>query len=154
MTYDRDTCVDLRPLLRRFRHPTTTHRRAWELLGFAILGVVGGVYGACFCKANIWWSKNVRRGTALRAHPILEVALVALLTALGSYLNPWTKMGGTELVSELFRECHLDSTSPLCISEASMTKPLVMSLILALIIKVGLTVITCVAAALHGPLCA
>jgi chloride channel 3/4/5 len=112
------------------------------LLGFVLLGIIGGLYGAAFCKLNIAWSRHVRRGTRVKAHPILEVAAVAALTAIVSFFNPWTKMGGTELVSELFTECHAEATSALCISHAAAVKPLLLSLLTALGIKILLTVIT------------
>lgn len=51
---------------------------SFELLGFLFLAVFGGVYGACFCRANIAWTKHVRNGTFLKSHPIVEVALVTL----------------------------------------------------------------------------
>lgn len=58
-----------------------TYDRDWhtfELLGYLLLGVFGGVYGAMFCKANIWWTKHVRNGTFLKRHPIVEVALITM----------------------------------------------------------------------------
>lgn len=78
-----------------------TYDRDWhtfELIGFAALGLFGGVYGALFCKvscifcerssrsvvlkllrqANIWWTRNIRNGTLLKRHPIFEVALITL----------------------------------------------------------------------------
>jgi hypothetical protein len=39
--------------------------------------MVQGVYGAYFTKLNIMWSRNVRSGTRLRHHPIIEVILVS-----------------------------------------------------------------------------
>jgi hypothetical protein len=68
-----------------------TYDRDWhalELVGFLALAVFGGVYGAGFCKANIWWTRRVRGGTKLKSHPIVEVALVTLcvLSSLSSSL--------------------------------------------------------------------
>lgn len=40
------------------------------------LGTFKGIYGACFAKLNMLWSRHVRGGTWLRTHPIKEVALV------------------------------------------------------------------------------
>ncbi|GAA5980042.1 hypothetical protein JCM10908_001509 [Rhodotorula pacifica] len=123
-----------------------TYDRDWhsfELLGFVALAVFGGVYGACFCKANVAWTKHVRNGALLKKHPILEVALVTLLTTAVSFYNPWSKMGGTELISELFSECYKDDRlSGLCITQPSQVFPLVGSLLLALALKAALTTIT------------
>lgn len=55
---------------------------AFELFGFGALAVFGGVYGACFCRANIAWTKHVRNKTFLKSHPIVEVALVTLCASL------------------------------------------------------------------------
>jgi chloride channel 3/4/5 len=37
-----------------------------------------GVYGAYFSKLNYRWSRDVRGGTWLKAHPIAEVILVSI----------------------------------------------------------------------------
>lgn len=116
---------------------------SFELVGFVLLAVFGGVYGALFCKANVAWTKHVRNGTFLKRHPIVEVALVTLLTTLVSFYNPWSKMGGTELISALFAECQKDDNrSGLCIARPDQVFPLVGSLLLALVLKAALTTIT------------
>lgn len=73
-----------------------------ELLAFVGLGVIGGVYGAVFCKANIWWSQKVRNPTWMGNHPILEVVFITFLTALVSYFNVFTHAAGPELIGDLF----------------------------------------------------
>ncbi|ORY75039.1 chloride channel [Leucosporidium creatinivorum] len=123
-----------------------TYDRDWhtfELVGFLFLGIFGGVYGALFCKANIWWTKHVRNGTFLKVHPIVEVALITLITVCVSFYNPWTKMGGTELVYELFSECHTgNSFGGLCIDVPEQVWGLVGSIFFALVMKALLTVVT------------
>ncbi|GJN91695.1 hypothetical protein Rhopal_004718-T1 [Rhodotorula paludigena] len=123
-----------------------TYDRDWhafELLGFGALAVFGGVYGACFCRANIAWTKHVRNKTFLKSHPIVEVALVTLLTVAISMYNPWSKMGGTELISTLFSECHKsERLSGLCISTPSQVGPLIASIAAALVLKAAVTTIT------------
>ncbi|KAG7098607.1 hypothetical protein E1B28_000530 [Marasmius oreades] len=121
---------------------------AYELLPFLLLGVFGGVYGAYFSKLNIRWSRYVRSGTWLRSHPIAEVLLVTLLTTMLCFLNPYTRMGGTELVYSLFAECRTGSTNThagLCIVDPGSldhVMPVVNALLIALAVKGGLTVIT------------
>ncbi|SCZ90228.1 BZ3500_MvSof-1268-A1-R1_Chr1-3g01854 [Microbotryum saponariae] len=124
-----------------------TYDRDWhtfELIGFLLLGAFGGIYGALFCKTNIWWTRRVRNGTFLRSHPIIEVALVTLITVAIAFYNPWTKMGGTEFISELFSECHIDSTnkSALCVDVPGEAWALIGSVAFALVAKAALTVIT------------
>lgn len=122
-----------------------TFDRDWhtfELIGFVFLGIVGGVYGALFAKANIKWAKTVR-ARVFGQHPITEVVAVTLLTSLVSFYNVYTKMGGTELVYELFSECHKrDSFDGLCVNSPDLVWPLVGSLVFALVTKALLTTIT------------
>ena len=39
-----------------------------------------GVWGAIFSKLNIRWAKNVRGGTWVKSHPIVEVFLVGRIS--------------------------------------------------------------------------
>ncbi|KAJ3504402.1 hypothetical protein NLJ89_g7954 [Agrocybe chaxingu] len=125
-----------------------TDWHAWELFPFVILGVLGGIYGAYFSKLNYRWSKHVRNKTFLGAHPILEVLFITLLTSVLCFLNPYTRMGGTELIYNLFAECRPETGnthSGLCIvdpSSAAAVWPVVRSILVALIVKGGLTVVT------------
>ncbi|KAL8283151.1 hypothetical protein RQP46_005929 [Phenoliferia psychrophenolica] len=123
-----------------------TYDRDWhsfELVGFVLLGIFGGAYGALFCRANIWWTRNVRNATFFKSHPIAEVACVTLVTVAISFLNPFTKMGGTELVYELFSECHkADSFDGLCVATPSLAWELVGSLVFVLVTKALLTTVT------------
>lgn len=48
------------------------------MIGYLFLGTFGGLYGAWFCRANIWWTKRIRNGTFLKSHPIAEVALITV----------------------------------------------------------------------------
>ncbi|KAH9485429.1 H(+)/Cl(-) exchange transporter 5 [Psilocybe cubensis] len=121
---------------------------AWELFPFVILGVIGGIYGAYFSKLNYHWSKNVRNKTFLASHPIVEVLLITLVTSVLCFLNPYTRMGGTELIYNLFAECRTGSRnthSGLCIIDpGSFTQvwPVARSILVAMLVKAGLTVVT------------
>ncbi|BGP36814.1 hypothetical protein JCM10449v2_000716 [Rhodotorula kratochvilovae] len=123
-----------------------TYDRDWhalELVGFVALAVFGGVYGALFNKANIWWTREVRNKSFLRAHPVVEVALVTVFTAAIAFTNPWAKMGGTELISTLFSECHKDDRlSGLCVATPAQVWPLVASIGAALVLKALCTAVT------------
>lgn len=124
-----------------------TYDRDWhtfELLGFLLLGVAGGVYGALFCKANIWWTRNVRN-KIFKKNPIVEVALVTIITAVVSFSSPFSRMGGTELVAALFSECHVEvgaAPARLCPDSPQLVWGLVSAIGFAMITKTLLTVIT------------
>uniref|UniRef100_A0A3P9JSB3 Chloride channel protein n=1 Tax=Oryzias latipes TaxID=8090 RepID=A0A3P9JSB3_ORYLA len=127
-----------------------------ELAPFILLGIFGGLWGALFIKANIAWCR-IRKTTRLGHYPITEVLVVAALTALVSYPNSYTRMSGSELISELFNDCSLLDSSQLCGYEQVETgagnsladRPAgpelytaLWQLALALIFKMTITVIT------------
>ncbi|GFZ49454.1 Probable chloride channel protein UM03490-D [Saitozyma sp. JCM 24511] len=114
----------------------------WEFGIFILLGVFGGIYGAVFSRLNILWSRHVRQGTWLGRHPIIEVLLVTALTTVVSFLNPYCRMGGTELVASLFAECKPDSSSSLCVDRPSEIYDVIWTVGTALVIKGCLTIVT------------
>ncbi|KAJ7703130.1 chloride channel [Mycena rosella] len=121
---------------------------AFELLPFLLLGVFGGVYGAYFSKLNYRWSRDVRNVTWLKSHPIAEVMLVTLLTSTLCFLNPYTRMGGTELVYKLFADCRTgtgNTHSGLCVVNPGSVEhvwPVVQAILLAMLVKGALTIVT------------
>ncbi|KAK0486090.1 chloride channel [Armillaria novae-zelandiae] len=100
---------------------------AYELFPFVLLGVFGGIYGAYFSKLNYRWSRHVRNGTWLKTHP------VTLLTTVLCFVNPYTRMGGTELVYNLFSECRTGSGN---------SHEVIRAIAVALIVRGALTIIT------------
>ncbi|KAG8863296.1 hypothetical protein FRB96_008787 [Tulasnella sp. 330] len=117
---------------------------AFELLPFLFLGVFGGVYGAYFSKLNYRWSRYVRNGTMLKTHPVFEVVMITFVTSCLGFLNLYTRMGGTELVYNLFAECRPgeDSHQGLCVTEGQNLHPVIGAIALALVVKGALTVVT------------
>ncbi|XP_059933280.1 H(+)/Cl(-) exchange transporter 5 isoform X2 [Gadus macrocephalus] len=88
----------------------------WHLLElgpFILLGIFGGLWGALFIRANIAWCRR-RKTTLLGHYPIVEVLVVAGVTALVSFPNSYTRMSGAELIKELFNDCSLLDSSQLC----------------------------------------
>ncbi|GMK55767.1 hypothetical protein CspeluHIS016_0208230 [Cutaneotrichosporon spelunceum] len=120
----------------------TKEYQYWEFAVFILLGVFGGLYGALFSRLNIIWSRDVRKGTWLGRHPILEVFLVTALTTFVSFLNPLARLGGTELVAKLFAECSVDSASSLCVDNGHKVGSIVSLVGGALLIRASLTIIT------------
>ncbi|KAF7797623.1 hypothetical protein EIP86_008823 [Pleurotus ostreatoroseus] len=117
---------------------------AYELGFFLLLGVFGGVWGAWFSKLNVRWTRHIRNGTWLKHHPVVEVLLVTLVTSILCFVNPYTRMGGTELVYNLFAECPPGrSQSGLCIvNPPKQAAGVIGAIAIALIIKAGLTIVT------------
>ncbi|KAG8733942.1 hypothetical protein FRC10_012058 [Ceratobasidium sp. 414] len=127
-------------------HVTYTKAWHWYELGlFLILGVFGGLYGAYFSKLNYRWSRDVRNKTWIKRHPVAEVALVTLITTLLCFLNPYTRMGGTELVYNLLAQCRAgDWHEGLCVSpdKAAKAGDVARAIAVALVVKGALTIVT------------
>lgn len=88
-------------------------------------------------------AKRVRNGTSLKRHPILECALICFITVAVAFFNPYMKMGGTELVYEMFSECNTENAQDgFCPQVPAQVGPLLKTLTLALIGKALITVIT------------
>ena len=71
------------------------------------------------------------------------MVLITLITALLSFLNPYTRMGGTELVYNLFAECRPDNDhGKLCVTKPEHIAPVIRAIAVALLVKGGLTIVT------------
>ncbi|TKY89535.1 hypothetical protein EX895_001320 [Sporisorium graminicola] len=123
-----------------------TYDKDWhfyEMLFFVLIGIFGGFYGAYFTKLNMFWAKNVRAKTWMARHPILEVVVITIVSAAFSFFNGYTRMGGVELIADLFSECHEhESLEGLCVSQPSQIGPLIMAILWAMVLKGALTIIT------------
>ncbi|KAI9659312.1 MAG: hypothetical protein M1821_001570 [Bathelium mastoideum] len=90
-----------------------TYHTGWhgfEIVPFAFLGIIGGLYGGLFIKVNMkineWrQSSGFLRNSILFHHPVAEVASVALLTAIVAYPIKFMRAQSSELVYTLFAEC-------------------------------------------------
>ena len=117
--------------------------RFHELFYFVILGLAGGVYGAYFCKFNVRWTKVFRQSYYIKKMPVMEVFIVTTFTAIVGYTNHFTRIGGTQLVLELFTVCSQKSSNDgLCPTTSSTIQSTLLTLLAALCIKIGLTIIT------------
>ncbi|KAL1843775.1 hypothetical protein VTJ49DRAFT_7485 [Mycothermus thermophilus] len=76
----------------------------FEVVPFVLLGILGGIYGGLFIKANMKIARW-RRSTPWLPGPVTQVAIVACLTALINYPNPYMRSQNSDLVSSLFTEC-------------------------------------------------
>lgn len=75
--------------------------------------ICGGLFGHYFIKLNIGIA-NLRRTTAIRHYPVIEVAAVAFLTGLASYLIPFLRVPTSDLVAGLFQDCSAGDPLGLC----------------------------------------
>lgn len=84
-----------------------TYSTGWhgfEMVPFAFLGVVGGLYGTVFIRMNMRiarWRKTSRWAST----PLLEVLVVAACTAIINFPNKFMRAQSSELVYLLFAEC-------------------------------------------------
>ncbi|MCJ1337344.1 hypothetical protein MMC09_002626 [Bachmanniomyces sp. S44760] len=84
-----------------------TYTSGWhgfEMAPFALLGIIGGIYGGLFIKVNMIVAKW-RRSSQISQYPILEVFLVSIVTAAINFPNIFMRAQSSELVYILFAEC-------------------------------------------------
>ncbi|KAI0408589.1 chloride channel [Xylaria palmicola] len=114
----------------------------FETIPFALLGILGGIYGGLFIKANMRVSRW-KKSTTWLPGPLIQVAIVALLTALINYPNFYMRAQTSELVSSLFTDCSLvlDDPFSLCKTGAASASTIVL-LIFASILGFFLASIT------------
>ena len=110
---------------------------------FIVLGIAGGLFGGAFCKANFLWSRYFRRYAIIKDHPVFEVFLVVLATALLQYPNPMTREPGDIIIKNLLVDCRSSKNSWVCQREASEDKSRYIGwLVYGTAVKLVLTTIT------------
>ncbi|KAH8805673.1 chloride channel-like protein 3 [Xylogone sp. PMI_703] len=119
-----------------------TDWHAFELIPYALLGIIGGIYGGLFVKVNMkvaQWKKSA----SWLPGSITQVMIVALLTALINYPNYYMRAQSSELVHSLFAECSkvLDDQFGLCKTGAA-TGGTIFLLLLAAVLGFFLASIT------------
>ncbi|KAK5118351.1 hypothetical protein LTR62_002864 [Meristemomyces frigidus] len=105
---------------------------AFELLPFAVIGIIGGLYGAMFIKLNMKIAKwRTSASNPFLARPVLEVVVVALITALISFPISFLRAQSSELVEYLFTECRDVNDDYLGLCKAGIANTGVMFILLA-----------------------
>ncbi|RHZ61178.1 hypothetical protein Glove_349g121 [Diversispora epigaea] len=112
---------------------------AFEMFFFALLGIMGGLYGALFIRINLWIA-NIRQKSWLHFFGVHEVALVTFFASIVSYLNIFMSVNPSELVANLFQECLGGDYHNLCKHESHLKQAL--SLLAASVFKFFITAIT------------
>ena len=104
---------------------------AFELVPFAFIGILGGLYGGLFIKLNMRIaSYRSSASYPLRGRPVLEVAIVALLTAIISFPITFLRAQSSELVSYLLAECRDIQYDPLGLCKSGIANTGVIFLLL------------------------
>jgi len=85
---------------------------------FIFLGIAGGLFDGVFCKANFLWSKSFRKYPIISNHPVFELALVTLATALLQYPNLLTREPGDIIIKNLLVDCRHPDGFWVCAQEA------------------------------------
>jgi chloride channel 3/4/5 len=116
---------------------------SFEMIVFVLLGIMGGVLGALFIKATRIWAQTFRRIPLIKKHPVVETALIALVTGLVTWWNRYTRLPVTELLLELASPCDAFTSSGtgLCPTKEQIPS-VIWYLFVAFIIKAFLTTIT------------
>ncbi|KAI0971754.1 chloride channel [Xylaria arbuscula] len=150
-------CCIVAALSLKFLNPYGTHKIVmfevrykidwewFELAGFIVVGILGGAAGALFIKASRRWALTFRKIDVIKKYPLIEVLLVAMVTALISYWNALTRLPVAKLLLNLAAPCDTDERDDelgLCISSIDDIPGIIGLLSAAFIIKGFLTIIT------------
>ncbi|KAJ3064609.1 hypothetical protein HDU98_012012 [Podochytrium sp. JEL0797] len=76
----------------------------FELVPFALLGILGGIYGALFIRISNAWA-DLRKSRYYPLHPVAEVVGMAFLTAIVNQHSPLFRLSLSEVKEVLFSEC-------------------------------------------------
>ncbi|RPB14014.1 hypothetical protein P167DRAFT_558123 [Morchella conica CCBAS932] len=107
------------------------YTRGWhdfEIIPFAVLGVIGGLYGAFFIRLNMRIAQY-RKTTIIRKYPITEVTIVALITALINFPIIFMRPSPSALVADLFQECSKTTEDPLGLCVDKTAPPIILLLL-------------------------
>ncbi|KAK6543851.1 hypothetical protein TWF694_000578 [Orbilia ellipsospora] len=118
--------------------------RGWhdfELIPFCVLGIIGGIYGGLFIKANLFIAEK-RKGSWIKSYPIIEVVIIASISALINYPNVFMRVQASELVANLFQECKATNDDILDICQDGKTAGPVSLLLLASLVGMALAAFT------------
>jgi chloride channel 3/4/5 len=151
-------CCIVAALSLKFLNPYGTHKivmfqvrylvdwEYFELGSFIAVGIFGGAAGALFIKASKYWAKSFRRIKVIKAYPLVEVLLVAIVTGIMSYWNVFTKLPVAELLFNLAAPCDVPDSDRddigLCPDKMEDIPPILINLLIAFVIKGFLTIIT------------
>ena len=119
-----------------------TYHSGWktfEMLPFAAIGLLGGIYGGLLIELNMYiarWRQNSR----ISLYPIIEIFFIALITSIISFPNNFMRAQSSELLYNLFAECSDIADDQLGLCKSGIAKSGV--IILLMIASVFGTILT------------
>lgn len=90
----------------------------FHYVGFVFLGVCGGLFGGIFCQSHFKWTNTFRQLGFIKSSPVLEVSIVALITALVQYPNLLIRDTGDIVMEHLLVDCNSMPNDWICQQEA------------------------------------
>lgn len=84
-----------------------TYHSGWkpfEILPFAFIGLLGGLYGGLLIRMNVYIAR-LRQISQISMYPVIEIFVIALVTSLISFPNNFMRAQSSELLYNLFAEC-------------------------------------------------
>ncbi|KAL5112652.1 H Cl exchange transporter 3 [Taenia crassiceps] len=84
-----------------------------ELIPFAMLGIMGGIFGTLFNRSNLFICR-LRKTTWLGKYPVREVLSITLVTAVLSYPLPYMRMNMGDLIRLMVSKCGPGDLGALC----------------------------------------
>ncbi|KAH6916019.1 Cl-channel protein [Coprinopsis sp. MPI-PUGE-AT-0042] len=78
--------------------------RAFELIPWLSLGIIGGVLGSWLIRLNVEFA-IYRRQSVINDWPVLEVVTASAITAALSFIVVFARVPTSELVANLFQDC-------------------------------------------------
>ncbi|CAH8542806.1 unnamed protein product [Dicrocoelium dendriticum] len=93
-----------------------------ELFPFALLGLLGGVFGTIFNRANLYVC-GLRKSTWLGHYPVREVIIVAAVTALISFPHSYLRMDTSALIQLLVSPCSPYDDMSICDYRVNSSDP-------------------------------
>jgi chloride channel 3/4/5 len=88
-----------------------TSYTAIHYLVFVLIGIVGGIWGGTFTRANQLWARWFRRFPIIKEHPIFEVFIVVVIVSTVQFVDPATRARYDVVIRNLLVDCETTSSS-------------------------------------------
>ncbi|CCH44724.1 Chloride channel protein [Wickerhamomyces ciferrii] len=84
-----------------------------EMLGFILLGILGGVYGAVFNRLNMWFAQLRERLVKTQGEhfQVLEIIGLSIVTSVITYPLIFPRLPLTTLITRLYKDCAAEESN-------------------------------------------